>query len=66
MYLGFTLALTGRASLLDHPVSLVAPIGFFVAAHRWYIPFEEAHMTETFGPEYESYCRTVRRWIGRR
>ena len=35
-------------------------------ARLGYIAFEENAMQHKFGEEYEAYCRTVGRWLGRR
>lgn len=66
MYLGFVLFLTGLAIGLGSVVAFIGPLVFFVAADRWYIPFEERRMHATFGADYERYRQTVRRWMGRR
>lgn len=66
MYLGFTLFLVGLALVLGKAAALVGPIVFFIAADRWYIPFEERRMDATFGSDYDQYRHQVRRWIGRR
>ncbi|WP_208006677.1 methyltransferase family protein [Aeromicrobium phragmitis] len=42
----------------------VLPAALFVAwVDRVQIPMEEAHLADRFGPEFEAYLRTVRRWI---
>ena len=38
------------------------PVFWLVMQHRFILP-EEAVLTETFGADYEAYCRSVRRWI---
>lgn len=63
MYLGFTLVLFGAAALSGHLVALVAPLGFWLLAHGWYVPFEERAAQLAFGPAYEAYCNKTRRWI---
>ncbi|MCP3991799.1 MAG: isoprenylcysteine carboxylmethyltransferase family protein [Actinomycetia bacterium] len=65
MYLGFILLLVGVALLVGGLTAWVGPVGFFVAADRWYIPFEEKRMIETFGTEYDGYRSRVPRWVGR-
>lgn len=65
MYLGFLLMLIGVALILAAPVAFLGPIAFFLAADRWYIPFEERRLTATFDADYAHYQRSVRRWIGR-
>ncbi len=64
MYLGFTLILTGIAMTLGSAVALVGPAIFFMAADRWYIPFEERRLLSAFGDQYVRYQSEVRRWIG--
>ena len=66
MYLGFMFALVGVAIVADDVLGWLAPVAFFLAADRWYIPFEEDRMTETFGTEYETYRNHTRRWVGGR
>lgn len=66
MYLGFTIGLVGWATILGTVSGWIAPLAFFIVADRWYIPFEEVRMSQTFGPDYEHYRRHTRRWIGRR
>lgn len=66
MYLGFALALTGLAIGLGSLAGAFAPAIFVLAADRWYIPFEEKQMRQTFHDQYEDYSRLVMRWFGRR
>lgn len=66
MYLGFLILLAGVALGLGSWAGLMAPAVFFIAADRWYIPFEEELMRDAFNGHYESYSRQVRRWVGRR
>lgn len=63
MYLGFVLVLAGVAVGFGSLVALLGPVGFAVAADRWYIPFEEARMAEKFGSAYASYRSRVPRWV---
>lgn len=63
MYLGFTLALLGVAIFLGSPMPFLMVLMFFLAADRWYIPFEEERMRAIFGKAYADYCSRVRRWI---
>jgi len=63
MYVGLVLAYAGEAGILKQlwPIVLLPLI---VAYLNWIvIPVEEARLTEAFGPEYEQYGTTVRRWI---
>ena len=64
MYLGFTLMLVAAAVLVGSLSAAVGPAGFFAAAHRWYIPFEERRMEATFGAAFDDYRKRVPRWVG--
>jgi protein-S-isoprenylcysteine O-methyltransferase Ste14 len=62
MYIGAGLALAG-AALFYESVSLLAYGGtFLLASHVFVVWYEEPTLRRTFGPEYEAYCRRVRRW----
>ncbi len=65
MYVGFTLLLVGVAAFLGSVVAWVAPLAFFLAADRWYIPFEERRMAARFGSAFFRYRQRVPRWVGR-
>jgi len=63
MYVGLTLAYLGEAGLLRQiwPLALLPLV---LAYLQWMvIPLEESRLRESFGAEYEAYCRRVRRWI---
>jgi len=64
MYVGFAVALVGAALAVGSLSAWVGPIAFFVAADRWYIPFEERRLAGMFGAEYERYRSEVPRWFG--
>ena len=63
MYVGLTLAYLGEAGLLRQ----IWPLAVLPLVHaylQWMvIPLEESRLRESFGAEYEAYCRRVRRWI---
>ena len=62
MYIGAGLALAG-AALFYESASLLAYGGIFLlAAHVFVVWYEEPTLRRIFGPEYEAYCRRVRRW----
>lgn len=63
MYLGFALVLLGAALAANAWIAFLAPLGFLLAAHRWYIPAEELAAREAFGADYEAYARRTRRWF---
>jgi protein-S-isoprenylcysteine O-methyltransferase Ste14 len=65
MYIGAGLALVG-ASLFYQSLPLLGYAGaFFVATHLFVVLYEEPTLRASFGPDYESYCRRVRRWLPR-
>jgi len=62
MYIGAALALAS-AALFYESWSLLGYTGvFLLATHLFVIGYEEPALRRTFGPEYEAYCRQVRRW----
>lgn len=63
MYVGFSLALFGFWLGLGSLTPGFLPFLFVGIADRWYIPFEECLMRETFGSEYTRYCQRTRRWV---
>jgi protein-S-isoprenylcysteine O-methyltransferase Ste14 len=63
MYLGFLVGLLGVALVVGTTTAMVGPVLFFLAADKWYIPFEERRLLAVFGPDYEAYRGKVRRWL---
>lgn len=63
VYLGFFIALLGWAMVLGNAAAFDGALLFFVAAHFWYIPFEENALEMAFGKDYLSYKGKVRRWL---
>jgi len=62
MYIGAGLAL-GGASLFYQSLPLLGyTAGFFLVTHLFIVLYEEPTLRHTFGTDYESYCREVRRW----
>ncbi|KKZ13333.1 MAG: hypothetical protein TE42_00670 [Candidatus Synechococcus spongiarum SP3] len=66
MYLGLVLAAFGAALLSATPPALVLSAVFALIVRYWYIAFEENAMQWRFGEPYQSCCRKVDRWFGRR
>jgi len=63
MYLGMISFLFGVALLANNWLALsVLPVFYFIIRHL-FIAREEKLMLATFGDEYASYCKNVRRWI---
>ena len=63
MYLGMTITLFGAAVILGSVSAFLFPPAFFITLEAGFIPPEEKAMEETFGEEYLSYKKRVRRWI---
>jgi protein-S-isoprenylcysteine O-methyltransferase Ste14 len=62
MYVGAGIALAG-AALFYQSLSILIYAGlFFLATHLFVVLYEEPTLRQTFGSEYEAYCRDVRRW----
>jgi len=63
MYIGAGLTLAG-AALFYESLQLLGYAGiFFLAAHLFVVRYEEPTLQQTFGQEYEAYCRQVKRWL---
>jgi len=63
MYLGFVLLLVGVFLLLGSLAPIFVIPTFIIIIQTRYIRFEEQKLAETFGDEWESYLKKVRRWI---
>jgi protein-S-isoprenylcysteine O-methyltransferase Ste14 len=63
MYVGLTGLLTMLAVHLAVPLALIGPLGFAFYIHYFQILPEERVLRAKFGPEYEEYCRRMRRWL---
>ena len=63
MYVGLSLAYLGEAGLL-HQLWPALLLALTLAYLQWFIiPLEESKLRDTFGPAFDSYRATVRRWI---
>jgi protein-S-isoprenylcysteine O-methyltransferase Ste14 len=63
MYLGFLFALIAWAVFLGNVVSALMAVLFVVYMNRFQIAPEERALRARFGTSYETYLRSVRRWI---
>lgn len=62
MYIGAGLALAGAALFYESwPLLFYAGL-FLLVTHLFVVWYEEPTLRRTFGPEYEAYCRRIRRW----
>lgn len=66
MYVGFVSAASGAAAVFGSALALLGPGLLAVYLDRVQIPAEEQALRKRFGASFDSYDRTVRRWIGRR
>lgn len=66
LYLGSVLVFLGFALALNMLWALVAlPISMIFCHYRLVVP-EEKYLAAKFGTEYEEYCSSVHRWLGRK
>jgi len=63
MYLGLMLALAGWGIYLANVWSLLLGFAFVPFMNRFQIEPEERALEHTYGEEFRSYCRKVRRWL---
>lgn len=63
MYIGAGLALASAALFYESLPLLVYTCIFFLATHLFVVWYEEPTLRRTFGQEYETYCRRIRRWL---
>ncbi len=66
MYVGAATALAGAATYYQSLPLLGYVLVFLLISHTFVLTYEEPVLRRTFGPEYDSYCRRVGRWLPRR
>ena len=67
MYVGGALAIAGEAAAfprLTGPMLVVLAV-FWIFTNGFIFLYEEPALRRTFGPDYDDYCRHVRRWTPR-
>ena len=64
MYVGFAAGWIGLWIVFGHPNPIAIAIVTAVAlgVHLFVVFYEKPTLRKKFGPEYEEYCRNVRRW----
>ena len=62
MYFGAGLAISGAALFYQSILLLAYASAFLLFFHVFVVFFEEPALQRTFGDDYESYSRQVRRW----
>ena len=65
MYLGMAGLLAANAVRKGSWVAVMPLAAFVLIIDRLQIKTEEAALRTNFGPEYETYCAEVPRWLGR-
>jgi len=63
IYLGDALVLMGACLILDTVLGIALVPLFVWIINTRFIEGEEAHLTESFGDAYLSWCGSVRRWV---
>jgi protein-S-isoprenylcysteine O-methyltransferase Ste14 len=62
MYIGAGLALGGAALFYESLSLLGYMVVFFLVAHLFVVWYEEPTLRRTFGQDYDTYTRQIRRW----
>lgn len=65
MYVGAAVALAGAAMFYRSLALWAFVAGFLIVTHLFVLLYEEPHLRRVFGPEYETYCHDVHRWLPR-
>ncbi len=63
MYIGFLSILLGLGIATASWWMVLSALPMALYLRLYVIPHEEAYLTRRFGVEYETYCKSVRRWI---
>jgi protein-S-isoprenylcysteine O-methyltransferase Ste14 len=63
MYVGMNIFLIGLLITLNNFFNLIFVVIFFLIVRNLFVLKEEVQMEETFGEEYLSYKKKVRRWL---
>ena len=63
MYVGMNSFLLGLTLILQNPLNIFFLIIFFFVVRNMFVLKEEVQMEETFGEDFLTYKRNVRRWL---
>ncbi len=63
MYVGMNSFLLGLMLILNNPLNVIFLVIFFFIVRNMFVLKEEVQMEETFGEDYLTYKRKVRRWL---
>ena len=62
MYIGAGMTLAGAALYYESLSVFIYTGVFFFITHLFVVLYEEPTLRRTFGDEYETYCRSTKRW----
>ena len=65
MYLGVVSAILGQALIFENLALLAYAALVWLLCHIFVIAYEEPALKAGYGPDYQSYCAAVPRWIPR-
>ena len=63
MYVGMNSFLLGLMLILNNPLNVIFLVIFFFIVRNMFVFKEEVQMEDTFGEDYLTYKRKVRRWL---
>jgi len=63
MYIGGFTVLFGFGLYEQSVAILLFTLPWLLSAHLFVVLYEEPHLRSTFGTPYDTYCRSVRRWL---
>jgi protein-S-isoprenylcysteine O-methyltransferase Ste14 len=62
LYLGAAITIIGTASYFESWILIAYAVIFLMLLHVFVVWYEEPTLRQTFGGQYEAYCRKVHRW----
>jgi protein-S-isoprenylcysteine O-methyltransferase Ste14 len=65
IYVGVVAAILGQALIFASPGLVLYGLFIWLGFHLFVAGYEEPTLRATFGDEYETFCKNVRRWIPR-
>jgi protein-S-isoprenylcysteine O-methyltransferase Ste14 len=65
MYVGVVTALVGEALFFESRALVIYAAAAWLAFHLFVVLYEEPHLRDTFGADYEDFRAAVPRWIPR-
>jgi protein-S-isoprenylcysteine O-methyltransferase Ste14 len=65
-YVAVVALVVGQGLLFASPELLLYAVALALCFHVFVLAYEEPTLRDTYGPEFDDYCRRVPRWIPRR